>query len=119
MSTWIDIVDLFDEAQGRLIGIKSDGSLIATRYINDDEEYSQGGDDKWYEMSKWTDIVQLIPLWDRIVGLDAYGELVTTTKYRLDDESYEEYDYWYKAWNKISLWKELIYYEENKGYAIG
>lgn len=76
----------------------------------------KGGDDKWSEMSSWIDVVEICRLSSRMMAIDAYGELLVTTKFQPDEES----NIYYDEWEKISSWKGLIAYDGwMEDYAIG
>jgi len=101
---------------GRYVGIRKDGTLVATSYVNNGEKFAQGhGDDRWDEIRTWTDIVQFERLGQRIVGLDAYGDLYATSKFIPDEPEDGVVD----IWEKIHSWHGLVFLNSWLNYVVG
>lgn len=95
------------EKTGRIVGLKQDGTLVATVYMGSD---SDGTD--WSEAARWTDIVQILTLPDgRIVGLGANGLPRITNRGKAGGE--EEWVYAFLGWTGIAK----LYY--HCGYLVG
>ena len=78
-----DIRRIVTEYNGRIICIKNDGTLCATKFNNGKDETS------WDEMSKWRDIVDVERVPGRLVGIKEDGTLVAT-KYINDNDDYSQ-----------------------------
>ena len=87
---------IFNPEADRVIFLKKDGTLAATRYTGKRVDESQ-----WDEMSGWTDIVDLVWITGRVVGLKKDGSLVATSFQGVNPGKDDK-------WPEISKWKDIV-----------
>ena len=116
VSQWTEIADAIrGAAPGRWIGIRKDGTLVATKY-EEDPYYDSGEEtDKWADMSGWTDVVSLTHTVNRVIALDAFGDLHATTPFDPENDPKRG------LWQKVSKWDGLVAFfaDVNEDYFIG
>lgn len=81
----------------RFVGIKSDGTLVASEYKRPPKGIIDK--DSWPDISQWTDIVDLIMINDDYIGLTKYGTLVASDEFINNNR---------KLWYEINSWKGVI-----------
>ena len=104
ISSWTGIVSIC-KANTRWIGIKEDGTLVATKYhgkgspdLPEEESY-----DYWNEIRDWFGIVMMENVGDRIIGLTEYGD-VLSTKVIVPKNHEDVIDI---PWENVLCWKEV------------
>ena len=101
-----DIKNRIVSVGGCTIGLKQDGTVVATKYTGDPKDYHGQG-----EVSEWKDIVAIAAGGGCTIGLKADGTVVAT-KYTGDTK------YYYGS-GEVSGWKDIIAVTGGNSCTIG
>ena len=98
-------IDKIIRTASRYIGIKADGTLVASRYKEAPEGYIK--EDVWPEISTWTDIIDIVRVNDEgFIGLTKHGKLVASDNFINNNK---------KLWYEIGSWNHVVQLENCLG----
>lgn len=101
VNSWTDI-DAVSNGGFCTVGLKTDGTVISTKIINEDKDYPVNyGQTK---VGKWKDIVAIATGSSHTVGLRADGTVVSTKVDESVENSYDET----KGQDDVNDWKDIV-----------